>query len=116
MNGMAIFGFSSKTAPATIKNALAKNNADISDITYFILHQASKAIIDNIRSKLSLERGRVPSNFHETGNTASSTIPIILTEKLRGEKMKRGSKILLAGFGAGLSWASVVLTVADEFN
>ncbi|MDR3255876.1 MAG: ketoacyl-ACP synthase III [Synergistaceae bacterium] len=108
MNGMAVYNFTAKRGPESIRKAIAKNGLEVGDIAYFISHQASKAIIKNIRAKMGVDEDKVPSNLDKVGNTGSSSIPILLTDIMPG--LPAGAKLLLSGFGIGLSWGSVVLT------
>lgn len=110
MDGLAIYNFSVQMAPASINRALEKNKLAIDDVSYFILHQANKVIVDSIRAEMNIDINKVPMNIDKVGNTASASIPLILSDRLKDKDLKPDSKILLSGFGIGLSWASVVLT------
>lgn len=106
MSGHAIFNFAAKTVPADIKTALSKNNLDLEDIDCFVFHQGSKYIVDTLRKRLKINPEKVPFVINEYGNTVSSSIPIILADIMDEEGM---NKLLISGFGVGLSWASTVL-------
>jgi 3-oxoacyl-[acyl-carrier-protein] synthase-3 len=110
MNGMAVYNFTAKRGPESIRRAVAKNDLNIEDIDLFISHQASKAIIKNIIVKMGVDESKVPSNLDRVGNTGSSSIPILLSDVLTGGPAP-GAKLALSGFGIGLSWASTVLTI-----
>ncbi|EII8775231.1 ketoacyl-ACP synthase III [Campylobacter coli] len=107
MNGRAVFDFSATTIPKHILEFLQTQNLSLDDIDYFIFHQGSKYIVDTIVKRLQINPEKAPflANFY--GNTVSSSIPLLLEEKL--EKEKCYNKILLSGFGTGLSWASTIL-------
>lgn len=114
MDGLAVFNFSTREAPESIRRALAKNNLKTEDISLFILHQASKVILDGVREFLGIDATLTPTNLDRVGNTSSASIPLILSDLLHGKqypKPQRGAKILLSGFGVGLSWGSTILTV-----
>jgi len=104
MNGRAVFTFSATVVPKNIIEMLAANNLTCKDIDCFALHQGSRYIVDTLRKKLELEEDKVPFVASDYGNTVSSSIPLILSDS--DSKFKR---IVIAGFGVGLSWASTVL-------
>jgi len=109
MNGAAIFTFSAKTVPQLIKNLLEKSALNFDDIDFFIFHQANRIILETIFKKNKIPAGKSIIHLDKTGNTVSSTIPIALYHALADAKIKTGSKVMLAGFGVGLSWAGCVI-------
>ena len=81
------------------------------EIDFFVFHQANKMINETIRKKLRLPAEKVPSTLRELGNTSGASIPVTMTAKLR-EAMNQGSqKLLLGGFGIGLSWGTCILDI-----
>lgn len=106
MNGRAIFNFAAKNIPKDITFLLKKNNLEIKDIDSFVFHQGSKYIVDTISKRLKLDKSKVPFKVKDYGNTISSSIPILLEEEIDNPKIK---KIVISGFGVGLSWSSSVL-------
>jgi 3-oxoacyl-[acyl-carrier-protein] synthase-3 len=109
MNGGEIFNFTIETVPNLIENTLRKNNLSIDEVDLFVFHQANKYILDHLRKVLSIPESRFYYYMETTGNTVSSTIPIALYEALREKKVKRGSTVLIAGFGVGYSWGGTIL-------
>lgn len=107
MNGKRLFRFIKKTVPDDVKKCLEKNGTRIEEIDYFIFHQASKYAIDSLREDLGLEESRVVCDMVHSGNTISSSIPWVLQTVL--EQGGSGKKILLSGFGVGLSWGSCLI-------
>ncbi|QHT69583.1 ketoacyl-ACP synthase III [Rhodocytophaga rosea] len=107
MNGRAIFNFAARYVPADIKALLEKNNKQMEDIDVFIFHQGSKYIVDTLTKRLNLPKDKVPFDIMNYGNTVSSSIPIIIEQKLQD---KSYTNIVISGFGVGLSWASTILT------
>lgn len=105
MNGRAVFNFTAKVIPEDIKNLLAINNLSKDEIDLFVFHQGSKIIVDTLAKKLEIPQDKVVFNAMNFGNTVSSSIPIILEEELK----RNAKKILISGFGVGLSWSSSVL-------
>lgn len=109
MDGQAIFKFAVKKVPQAIREVLRKNRTSLHSVDWFILHQANQRIIDGIGKRLGVSEEKFPSNVAEYGNTSSASIPILLDEMVRKGLLKTGQKIVLAGFGAGLSWGAVLL-------
>lgn len=109
MDGQAVFKFAVKKVPEVINEVLKKNQVDLSDIDWFVLHQANKRIIDSIAKRLGASRDKFPTNVEEYGNTSSASIPILLDEMNRKGLLKPGQKIMMAGFGGGLSWGAAIL-------
>lgn len=109
MNGAAIFTFSVNIVPELVKDTLAKNRLTMDDIDLFVFHQANQIILETLFKKLKIPKEKYIISLEKTGNTVSSTIPIALYEAIQSGRVKSGSKLLLAGFGVGLSWAATIL-------
>jgi 3-oxoacyl-[acyl-carrier-protein] synthase III len=109
MNGSEIFSFTLEAVPELVKKTLEKNKLHKDDIDLFIFHQANKYMLDFLRKKIKIEEKKYYNCLSEVGNTVSSTIPIAICEALKDGSMHNDMKILLAGFGVGLSWAGCVL-------
>ena len=107
MDGQEVFKFAVKSVPTAIETLLHNNNMDINEVDKFILHQANVRIIESVAKRLKADKDKFPVNLNEYGNTSSASIPILLDE-LNGS-LKQGEKLVLAGFGAGLSWGSILL-------
>ncbi len=107
LNGMDIFNFSVTTVPHGIKNFLAIKNTDFSTIDFFIMHQANLIMNETIRKKLKIEAEKVPYSLEDYGNTSSASIP--LTMALVKELKENATKLLLSGFGVGLSWGNALI-------
>jgi 3-oxoacyl-[acyl-carrier-protein] synthase-3 len=112
MDGMEVFNFSVKRAPLSIESTAAKNSLSLEQIDFFLLHQANRIIIDTIRDALKIPPEKVPVNISEVGNTSSCSIPILLTDMKQAGQFRKGSKVVLCGFGVGLSWASTVISIS----
>ena len=80
MNGQAVFKFAVRRVPEVIGEALEGTGFSVSDIDYFILHQANKRIVESVAKRLKAEIGKFPMNLQEYGNTSSASIPILLDE------------------------------------
>jgi len=106
MNGRAVFNYVLTSVPRQVEILLEKNSLSKDDIDVFIFHPGSKYMLDMLRLRLKLPLEKVPIDFFEYGNTVSSSIPIVLEKYLSRKKVNR---ILISGFGVGLSSASAIL-------
>lgn len=111
MDGQAVFRFAVKKVPEVIKEVLELNGLKRKDIDLYILHQANKRIVEAVAKRLDEPAEKFPVNLEEYGNTSSASIPILLDELSRSGKLKPGQRLLLAGFGAGLTWAASILPI-----
>ena len=109
MDGREVFNFAVRKVPEVIKETLDRNNLAIDEIDYFVLHQANKRIVDSVAKRLGQGIEKFPMNMMEYGNTSSASIPILLDEINQKGMLKQGMKIVIAGFGAGLSWGATVI-------
>ena len=109
MNGPEIFYFSINQIPQFIFSTLEKYKEKIENIDHFILHQASKTVIDNILKKTNIPIEKLYTNYNKIGNTVSASIPILLEELINEKKIKRNDKIMFLGFGVGLSAACCIM-------
>lgn len=109
MNGGAIFNFTLDAVPAMMKDILQKNGIKQDQIDYYVFHQANKFMLNTIRKVCGLPKDKFHVNLSETGNTVSSTVLIGLKDCLDTQAIKAGDKVLVTGFGVGLSWGGTVL-------
>lgn len=109
MDGRAIFNFMMRRVPICVRDCLTANQLTKNDIDLFVFHQASKYMLQNLAKAIDVPLDRVPISIQETGNTVSSSIPMLI-DALGGVPALRGKRILVAGFGVGLSWAATVLS------
>ena len=103
-----------KSAVSEMANAteqiIIRNKLDPNDIKYLLPHQANKRIIDATAEKINLDKNKVLMNIEEYGNTTAATIPLLMHDY--ESNFKKGDKIILAAFGAGLTWGAAYLTWA----
>ena len=103
-----------KSAVSEMANAteqiIIRNNLDPDEIKYLLPHQANKRIIDATAEKINLDKNKVLMNIEEYGNTTAATIPLLMYDY--ENNFKKGDKIILAAFGAGLTWGAAYLTWA----
>ena len=111
MNGPEVFNFTIQVVPALIRQILAKANSTMDQIDYFVFHQANTFMLEHLRKKIGIPAEKFVLCVEEYGNTVSATIPIALEQMQRQNQIKPGQKLLLAGFGVGLSWAGCVLEI-----
>lgn len=109
MDGRAIFKFAVKKVPEVIHEVLDLSGYTVEEIDYFILHQANKRIIDAIAKRLRQDESKFPMNIMDNGNISSACIPMLLDDMNRKGLLKPGMKLVLAGFGAGLTWGGFYL-------
>ena len=107
MQGRAVFEFAMSEVPKQVNLLLKECNETSDTVDAFIFHQGSRFIVEQLAQKLSLDMSKVPLGIQNTGNTVSSSIPILLAEIIGNTSVQ---KVLLSGFGVGLSWASCLLT------
>ena len=110
MDGQAVFKFAIRQIPKTIQNVLAKGKIEIEEIDHFVMHQANRRILMAAARTLKIPEEKIPMNIDRCGNLAAASIPILLDECNRSGRLKRGDKMILSGFGGGLSWGSALLT------
>ena len=106
MDGHSIFNFALRYVPLNIAKCLAQNGLEKKDVDLYVLHQASKFVIDMVTKRLGIEPTRVPFDIFEYGNTVSSSIPLVLERYLSDDAAQN---VLVCGFGVGLSLASLLL-------
>lgn len=109
MNGAAVMGFTLREVPRTFQRMLAATGLAADDYAHVVLHQANKFMLDSLQKKLGLANDRVPRHFEGVGNTVSSTIPFVLANLQQTGQTPPGTRIMLIGFGVGLSWAGATL-------
>ena len=109
MNGGAIFNFTLDVVPTMVDQILEKHNMCKDDIDYYVFHQANKFMLNTIRKVCGISKEKFYVNLSQTGNTVSSTVFIALKECLQSGKIQKGMKVMIAGFGVGLSWGGTVL-------
>ena len=92
-----------------MKQILKKTETDVDDIKFFVLHQANVRILELIAKRLKVDIDKFPMNLDRYGNTSSASIPILLDELNRNHLLERGDKIILSGFGGGLTWGAMLI-------
>ena len=109
MDGFAVWSFINSVVPKQVNNLLQKNHMKKSDIDQFIFHQASLMTLKSITKTLNLDEEKVFINIRDIGNVVSSSIPIAIKDALDQKKINVGSRIILSGFGVGLSYGTILM-------
>ena len=108
-DGREVYKFATKALPTAAKNAAAKAGLAIEDIDVFVPHQANVRIIETAAKNLGVPLDRFVTNLDMHGNTSSASIPTAFDEAVRSGRIKRGDKVCMVGFGAGLTLGAVIL-------
>jgi 3-oxoacyl-[acyl-carrier-protein] synthase-3 len=109
MKGPDIFSFTLRVVPECIKRLLAKSDLTFDDVDLFVFHQANRFMLEQLRSKLGIPADRFLMSMSHCGNTVSSTIPIALHDAVSSGRLVGGERVMLVGFGVGLSWGAAMV-------
>lgn len=109
MDGQEVFKFAVKKVPESIRELFKDTGVAAEDVRYFVIHQANLRIIESIAKRLKVDMAKFPVNMEHYGNTSSGSVPLLLDEMNRAGKLNRGDRIVLSGFGAGLTWGSTLI-------
>lgn len=104
MDGRSVFNFALQDVPKQIQKILLETEIDANEVDLFLLHQGSKFMLENVIKRAGIPKEKAPIRLEKTGNTVSSSIPLLLEEDLT----KKPKTILMTGFGVGLSWATAI--------
>ncbi len=111
MKGSGVYKFAVSAAPKAVEAVLEKASLEAGDIDWFVLHQANIRIIESIINRLDLDPAKVPITLDKYANPSSVTIPLTLDLMREDGRLKPGQRILIAGFGAGLTYGASILEV-----
>ena len=107
MDGKVIFDFATRQVPKSVNKLLEKANLMPEDIKYVLPHQANERIVKVISRKVKIPMEKFYLNIAEYGNTSAASIPIALNEMYEKGILSEGDKLLITGFGGGLTWCSI---------
>lgn len=110
MNGREVFRFATRVIPKATEEVLAKVGWQTEDLSLIIPHQANIRIIESAAKRLNLPDERFFVNLDRFGNTSSASVPIALCEAIEEGRVRAGDKLVLVGFGAGLTWAAAAIS------
>jgi 3-oxoacyl-[acyl-carrier-protein] synthase III len=108
MRGREVFRRAVRAVGDSALAALEAAAVDPQEISLFVPHQANQRIMDAVAERLGIAEERVASVIEWTGNTSSASIPLALIDAAESGRLSTGDLVLLAGFGAGMTWASAV--------
>ena len=111
MDGKVIFNFATKQVPKSIQKLIEENNINIDEIKYIVPHQANARIVETISKKLHIPMEKFYLNISEYANTSAASIPLALNEMFDKNLLKEGDKIIISGFGGGLTWGSMYIEI-----
>ena len=110
MDGMTVFNFAMKRVPRAIKEIADYTGVALDSIDWFVFHQSNKFMTDFFVRKLKIDANKVPYCIKKYGNTSSTSIPLTIVSELI-DKQKDGDRLVMSGFGVGLSWGTALLTM-----
>ena len=113
-DGKTVFKHAVKGMADVSEKILSRNNLTGDDISLFIPHQANKRIINSAANRCGISEEKVLINIDRYGNTTAGTIPIAINEAINDKRIKDGDYVLLASFGAGFTWGSILLKWESE--
>jgi len=109
MRGSEVFLFTMRVVPPCINKLLERAGLSFQDIDLFVFHQASRLVMENLVRTMSLDESKVYTNIESIGNTVSASIPIALKDAEMQHRLTDGDKVMLVGFGVGLSWGATLI-------
>ncbi|MGN0997592.1 MAG: beta-ketoacyl-ACP synthase III [Candidatus Ventricola sp.] len=111
MDGQSVFRFAVSTIPACVEQLLQKSGLTLADVDWVVCHQANQRIIDASVRRLGVPAEKFYKNLDRYANTSAASIPLALDELREAGKLLPGQRVILVGFGGGLTWAGVMLRV-----
>lgn len=111
LDGAAVLSFSTQRVPPAVEKLIAYAGVSKDEIDYFVFHQANRMINETIRKKLGLAVEKVPSTLHDFGNTSGASLPVTMTARINKELESAPKRVLLCGFGIGLSWGTCLVDI-----
>ena len=109
MDGQEVFRFAVKRVPESIESLMKRNQTAKEDIRYYILHQANERIVEAVARRLKEPMDKFPMIIEKYGNTSTASIPLLLDDMVKKGMLEAGDKIIMSGFGAGMTWGAVLL-------
>lgn len=109
MDGQEVFKFAVKKVPEIVSQILEESGIGREQVDHYVLHQANIRILESASRRLKVPMEKIPVNIDRYGNTSAASVPILLDEMNREGRLKRGDTLVMAGFGAGLTWGASLL-------
>lgn len=111
MDGSAVMNFTLREVPRAMEALCKRAHVSRDELSFIVLHQANKFMLDTLVRKMKISAGKVPYHFEMIGNTVSSTIPVVIESLMERALLRPGDRYAMIGFGVGLSWAAATITV-----
>ena len=112
MDGMEVFNFAMSVVPKSVKEMAKVTETTLEDIDWLVFHQANKFMTDFFAKRLKFNMDKVPYCIQKYGNTSSTSVPLTIVSEL-ADKLKDGDRVVMCGFGAGLSWGTARVVFND---
>jgi len=109
MNGQEVYKFAVREVPIILEKLFRKTKYSSEKVDWLVLHQANQRILDSVGDRLKIPREKILSNLEKYGNTSAATIPLVMDEAIRKNRIKENDIIATSGFGAGLSWGAALI-------
>jgi len=109
MNGQEVYKFAVREVPIILEKLFKKMNYTSDEVDWLVLHQANQRILDSVGDRLKIPGEKILSNLEKYGNTSAATIPLVMDEAIRNNRIKQNDIIATSGFGAGLSWGAALI-------
>ena len=108
-DGREVFKRAIRSMTAACEKVLEMTGLSMDEVDFVVPHQANRRILDALAKRLNIDEKKIMINVHKYGNTSAGTIPVALTEALEEDRIKAGDYVLMASFGAGLTWGAGLL-------
>jgi len=109
MNGQEVYKFAVREVPIILDELFRKTKYSPDEVDWLVLHQANQRILNSVGDRLKIPREKILSNLEKYGNTSAATIPLMMDEAIRDNRIKQNDIIATSGFGAGLSWGAALI-------
>jgi len=109
MNGQEVYKFAVREVPIILEKLFRKTNFSSEKVDWLVLHQANQRILDSVGDRLKIPKQKILSNLEKYGNTSAATIPLVMDEAIRNNRIQQNDIIATSGFGAGLSWGAALI-------
>ena len=109
MDGQEVFKFAVRRVSESIDQLLERNGLTAGDIGCYVLHQANARIIASVIKHLKADADKFPMNVERCGNTSGASVPLLLDELSRSGRLREGDRVIMSGFGGGLTWGSIYM-------
>ena len=109
MDGQEVYKFAVSTVPASINKVLEKAGVSADEVTYFVLHKANIRILQSVAKRLKVSEDKFPIILDKCGNVSAASVPLLLDDMNQKGMLKPGDKIVLSGFGGGLTWGTALI-------